>query len=178
MNEGKRFKNLLYFAPRFVLVALAMGLLALMALSNFDLLEPYLYPLHAARGPIVSYGSTITIGHYPHRYELERLKKERGIDLDLSLMNNELPQERALNRLLAERAAELGIEFKNIPFDYFSIDGPRNRERLAELVEFLKANGTRKIYIHCYLGRHRVKVVHDELTRQGLLTAAAGPGGV
>lgn len=177
MSVKKRFKDLLYFGPRFLLVSVFMSLIVLMVLGNFDLLEPYLYPLHAVRAPVVQYGSTVTIGHYPHQYELERLKRERGVEIDLSLLDDDLPQEKALNQLLVKRTEELGVGFKNIPLNYFDLHGEENRARLAELVSFLKANRSRKIYIHCYLGRHRVKAVHDELVRQGLIPNEGWPQG-
>lgn len=177
MSVGKRCKDLLFFAPRFFFVVVFMGLIVAMVLSNFDLLEPYLYPLHAARGRITPYGENITIGHYPHMYELERLKKERNIDLDVSLLNNSLPQERVLNDLLVKRTQKLGIGFKSVSFNYFDLDGAENKARMAELIDFLKANSSRKVYIHCYLGRHRVKKVHDELVKQGLIREPARPRG-
>ena len=172
MNLKSRFKNLLYFGPRFILVALFMLLVGSMALSNFDVLEPYLLPLHLAQGAIVPYGTNLTLGHYPQMYELERLKKERGIDLDISLLDDSLPQERVLNEQLARRARDLGIGFKSVPLNYIRLNGEVNKEKLAQLVAFIRANGARKIYIHCYLGRHRVKAVHDELVKQGMIREA------
>lgn len=177
MSVKSRCKDLLYFGPRFLLVAFFMLLVGAMVLSNFDLLEPYLVPLHMAQGPITRYGNNITIGHYPHKHELEQLKKERGIDLDISLLDNGLPQERALNEQLARNADKLGIGFKSMSLNYINLNGDVNKQKLAELVKFIRANGSHKVYIHCYLGRHRVKVVHDELVKQGLIRDAGITGG-
>jgi len=178
MCSRNRCKNLLYLAPRFFLVIVFMALVGAMALGNFDLLEPYLFPLHAAQGRITSYGSNITIGHYPQTYELEQLKKERGLDLDISLMSNDLPQEKVLNEQLALRTRKIGIGFKNFPLSYVKLDGAENKGRIEQLVKFLRANSSRKVYIHCYLGRHRVKAVRDELVRQGLIRDPGGAKGV
>lgn len=169
MSAWNRFKDALYLGPRLVLVVLFMALLLVMALGNFDLLEPYLFPLHMVQGRIVAYGGNITVGHYPQRYQLEKLKRERGIDLDVSLLDPDLPQERVLNAQVAEAAAGLGIAFKSVPLTYLDLDGARNRARIAQLASYLRANRSRKVYIHCYLGRHRVKAVTDELARQGLI---------
>lgn len=169
MSVKSRCRDVAYFGPRFILVGFFMALIVMMVLSNFDILEPYLVPLHMAQGPVTEYGGNITIGHYPQMYELERLKKQRGIDLDISLLDNGLPQERVLNAQLARRAQKLGIGFKSVPLNYIHLNGEVNKEKLGELVAFIRANGSRKVYIHCYLGRHRVKAVHDELLKQGLI---------
>lgn len=169
MNAGQRFENMLFWVPRLIVVFAFMALVVIMLLSNFDLLEPYLLPLHMARGGVVAYGERVTIGPYPHANELQRLINERGIDLDLSLLDDDLPQERALNAALAKRAQNLGIGFKNVPLKYLKMEGEEHKARLAEIVAYLRTDNRHKVYIHCYLGRHRVKAVHDELVRQGMI---------
>lgn len=169
MNAGRRFKDLLFWLPRLLVVFAFMALVGVMMLSNFDLLEPYLLPLHMARGRVVAYGERVTMGPYPHTDELKRLNKERGVDLDLSLLDEDLPQERALNAALAERAQKLGVAFKRVPLKYLKMEGAEHKARLAEMVAFLRADSRHKVYIHCYLGRPRVKEVHDELVRQGII---------
>lgn len=172
MSIWNSCKNIVYFGPRLLLVAAFMALLLIMVLGNFDLFEPYLLPLHLAQGRVASYGSAITMGPFPQSYQLERLKKERGIDLDISLLNNDLPQEKALNAQLAKEAQRLGIEFKSYPLSYLRMQGTANTKTIAGLAEFIRGHGSRRIYIHCYLGRHRVIAVRDELARQGLIRGA------
>ncbi|UFS70769.1 hypothetical protein LPW11_00935 [Geomonas sp. RF6] len=175
MSSWKRCKDFAYFAPRAVLAGLFMALLLVMALGNFDFFEPYLYPLHLAQGNVVCYGSGVTIGHYPQMHELERLKRERGVDLDISLLNDDLPQEKALNNQLSQGAKRLGIEVRSFPLSYLGLESQENKKRIAELAEFVRSQGARKMYIHCYLGRHRVAVVRDELVRRGLIPATGTP---
>lgn len=177
MSKRHLVEKILYFAPRFVVVALFMILITLTVLGNFDIFEPYLYPLHLAQGKIVPYGGTIAMGHYPHAHELKKLKRERGIEMDISLLNPELPQEKALNAHLEKVARELGIELRCFPLGYLDIDGPRNKKVMAELVAFIKENRSKKVYIHCYLGRHRVSAVRNELIRQGLIAENVRSGG-
>lgn len=175
MSVWKRCKNLFYFGPRLIIVGLFMLLVLAMALSNFDVLEPFLFPLHLAKAPIVAYGSNVTAGHFPQRYELEKLKKNRGVDLDVSLLDTTLPQEKALNDQVAGAARKLGIEFKSVPLGYMSLDSAENKRKIADLAAYLKANASRKVYIHCYLGRHRVMEVHDALAKNGVITAQGVP---
>lgn len=169
MSAWKRCKDLLYFGPRLFLVGGFMLLLVAMALSNFDVLEPYLFPLHYAQGKVIHYGTNVTIGHYPQGYHLERLQKKHGVDLNISLLDVDLPQEKALNAQVAQAAQKLGIEFKSVPLGYLSLEGAENKRKIADIVALVRANPTRKVYIHCYLGRHRVKAVCNELIRQGLI---------
>lgn len=170
MSVWKHCKDLLYFCPRVFLVGAFMLLILGMALSNFDVLEPYLFPLHLAKGRITHYGTNITIGHYPQRYELEDLKKKRGIDLNVSLLDTTLPQERALNEQVAQAAQKLGVEFKSVPLGYLSLESVENKRKVTELARFIKANSSRKVYIHCYLGRHRVREVCKELAKLHVIT--------
>lgn len=169
MSAWKRCKDLLYFGPRLFLVGAFMLLVFAMALSNFDVLEPYLFPLHLARGRVTQYGSNITVGHYPQGFDLEELQKRRGVDLNISLLDTDLPQERALNAQVARATQKVGMEFRSVPLGYLNLESPENRKKIAELAAFLRENRSRKVYIHCYLGRHRVKAVCNELARLGVI---------
>lgn len=175
MTTSRRLKNLIYLLPRVILAAFFMILLFFMLLGNFDVFEPFLYPLHLAKGKIVSYGNII-VGHYPSVKELKELKRKRGIQVDVSLLDPSLPQEKALDDQLEKRARALGLEYRNFPLGYFDLQSARNRENVAALAAFVTRNRGKKIYIHCYLGRHRVEVARQELIRQGLLTDKGAQG--
>ena len=169
MSTRKRCRNVLYFAPRLLLASVFMVVIGAIALSNFDTLEPYLAPLHLAQKPATCYGSSITMGPFPELADLVRLKKERGIDLDISLLDDDLPQEKALDGKLAREDRGLDIEYMNVPLNYLRLNGAVSKKRIADLAAFLKAHPKRKVYIHCYLGRHRVGAVREELMRQGVI---------
>ncbi|HIJ95308.1 MAG TPA: hypothetical protein HPP94_06160 [Desulfuromonadales bacterium] len=168
MNNKSGLGKFLYFFPRLLLVAIFLGFVALTALSNFDVIEPLLFPLHAAQGKIREVSPTIVIGHYPHGSKVRDLKKQ-GIVVDICLLNPALPQERALIEQLQRFAAREGIEVKNFPLSYLNLGSAENRKSVAQIVEFIRQNPGKKMYIHCYLGRHRVKVVEDELRRLGVI---------
>lgn len=168
MDSESRVGKFFYFFPRLAAVAVFFCFVALTALSNFDIIEPYLYPLHLVQGKIRDLAPDIVIGHYPHRNEVRALKK-RGVVMDISLLNLSLPQELVLHEQLKRNAAKEGIEVYSFPLGYLNLDGKESRETVSQVVSFIRQNKGKKMYIHCYLGRHRVKVVEDELRRQGLI---------
>ena len=174
MGLSNLLKRILYFGPRLTFVAFLMYLFAVMALGNFDMFEPYLYPLHAAQRTITAYGDRITIGHYPSIQELKRLKRERHVEIDISLLDEEMPQERALNQRLAKNAAPLGIQVIRLPLNYLDLNGKKNAKTIADVADFVEKNRSKNIYIHCYLGRHRVGVVREELIRRGVIRQNTG----
>jgi hypothetical protein len=120
------------------------------------------------QGKIRDVSPDIVIGHYPHGEEIRDLKK-RGIDLDISLLNLSLPQELVLHEQLKRNAAKVGIAVYSFPLSYLNPDSVENRETVLRIASFIRQNKGKKMYIHCYLGRHRVKVVEYELRRQGVI---------
>ena len=167
MNNKSRVENFLYFLPRLAAVAVFLSFVAVTVLSNFDIIEPYLYPMHLVKGKIRVVTPEIIFGHYPHRDEIRDIKK-RGVTMDISLLNLSLPQELVLHEQLKRNAAKEGIEVYNFPLGYLNLDSQENRKTVLKAVAFVRQNKGRKMYIHCYLGRHRVKAVEDELRRQGV----------
>lgn len=168
MNNENRVGKFLYFFPRLAAVAIFFCFVAITVLSNFDIVEPYLYPLHMAQGKIRNVAPGIIFGHYPHRDDVRALKR-RGVALDVSLLNLSLPQELVLHEQLKRNAAKEGIEVYSFPLSYLNLDSPENRDTVSRVVAFIRQNKGKTIYIHCYLGRHRVKVVEDELRSQGVI---------
>ncbi|GAB4293314.1 MAG: hypothetical protein Fur0034_00320 [Desulfuromonadia bacterium] len=151
---GRRFiRTLLYVIPRFVLVMIFMFALVITVASNFDLFEPYLPPVYLSRATIRPAAPGILIGPYPHRDEMEKLKKE-GVKVLVSLLDVSLPPERALLERERLNAARVGLEVRSYPFGYLPVDSAHNREMRRELKKWLETE-RRPVYIHCYLGRHR-----------------------
>ena len=172
MPRNSLLARVLYFGPRLIFTAFFMYLLAVMVLGNFDLFEPYLYPLHAAQNNMTYHGKNITIGHYPRLQELKKLRRERGVEIDISLLDQNLMQEKALNRSLEENARTVGIQMIRYPLNYTDLNSEGNKRVIADIAEFVSKNSSKHIYIHCYLGRHRAGLVRTELLRQGLIAAA------
>jgi len=164
----KLFSSFLYLLPRFLLVGLLLFCVLLLVASNFDALEPHLTFLHASRANQQPLSPHITIGPYPHLDEMRQLKKE-GFSGIISLLDNNLPQERALNNA-EERAAKLiGLDFWEVPLSYLPLRSSANQNAVDDVARILTSHPDKKIYIHCYLGRHRVELTREILKDKGIL---------
>lgn len=156
--------KLLYILPRAILVGIFLFTLIVTVLSNFDYFEPYVPPVYLARASIRTLNSRVIIGPYPHLDEMKLLKK-KGVQVIISLLDTSLPQEMALAKREAENARQLGIELRQYSLGYIPINSEKNR-RVREQVINSVAGDQKKLYIHCYLGRHRVMYVAEKLAAQ------------
>jgi predicted protein tyrosine phosphatase len=164
-----KISHISFFLPR-ILIFLVFIIYAIFALlTYFDYLEQYLYPLHLLQGEVQELNENILIGPYPHFDEMKRLKKETGITDVISLLNVNLPQERALQMREEKIAKRLGINLYSFPMSYLGINSESNRRAVDNLVTLVKRLKDKKIYIHCYLGRHRINVVKNSLYQAGLI---------
>ncbi len=110
----------------------------------------------------------ISFGPYPTRRDLRRFK-DAGGKYVVSLLDPRLPYEKVLIERERAEAQQDGLIFKDFPmasiFDHRIFNNYRQEEKKA--AEFLKrADGPS--YVHCYLGKHRVMHVRDELIREGV----------
>lgn len=169
-DPKKRFLSLTT-AIRAAFIGMALVYVIIASLTYFDVIESYLYPLHYLRGRVVKLSNRIIIGAYPHRDEMEKIKSAYGVTTIVSLLNLDLPQEKALYEKELKVAAGLNIPVVSFPLQYLSLDSDANRENVRKLVEFIGENNTRIIYLHCYLGKHRVNYVKDGLRKAALIPA-------
>ena len=168
MNSTTRAGRFLYLLPRLAVVAVFMLFVVFTALSNFDIIEPYFYPIHMVQGKVRNIAPDIIMGPYPRGDQIRALKR-RGVAVDISLLNLSLPQEQALHEQLKKNGEQEGMAVLNFPLSYLNLESAANKDTVSQVVSYIRQNSGKKIYIHCYLGRHRVKVVEDELRRQGLI---------
>jgi hypothetical protein len=162
----KFIKDTAYWVPRTLLFAVVAFYLALTVLLNFDSMEPYLYPLHSLRGTVRSEGEFLLIGPYPHSGELKALRNRNDVSVVVSLLDTGLPQEESLNRREREVAERLGLLFRNFPMGYLPVNSEANRRQAEALRAFVRENRGRRIYMNCYLGRHRVEFARRALARK------------
>jgi protein tyrosine phosphatase (PTP) superfamily phosphohydrolase (DUF442 family) len=173
-RPSARFKDLIYLLPRFLLAGLLLFCIVLMLASNFDYLEPHLGFLHSSRARMQQLSPQIAIGPYPHLDEMRQLQKQ-GFSGIISLLDDALPQERALNRVEERAAGELKLAFWKVPIGYLHLDSTQNRAKAQEAARILAGHPGQKIYLHCYLGRHRVELVKRILQEKGMV--GGGPAG-
>ncbi|HBG04630.1 MAG: hypothetical protein A2075_06960 [Geobacteraceae bacterium GWC2_58_44] len=167
-KPSERFKDLLYLLPRFLLAGLLLFCILLMLASNFDYLEPHLGFLHSSRAKVQQLSPRIAIGPYPHLDEMRQLQKQ-GFSGIISLLDDAMPQERALNRVEERAAGQMKLGFWKVPIGYLQLDSQPNRLKAQEVARILAGHPGEKIYLHCYLGRHRVELVRRMLVEKGMV---------
>lgn len=135
--------------------------------------------LHPAN-PLTAYFSSkisetdarVVTGPYPMRADLEKLRAA-GVQTVVSLLDPAIPYENNLLEKERKSAAELGLIFFNFPMG--SILGQRfgdGYERNAAGAAKAVKEATGKVYVHCYLGMHRIKVVLAMMEGSGESSAA------
>lgn len=117
---------------------------------------------------ITAVDTRIVIGPYPVERDF-RLLRSSHVTLIVTLLDPALPYEKALLEKERKLAAAHGIRVENFPMS--SILGQKfggyyadSAARAAALI----ASTDEKLYLHCYLGLHRIQVVRDLLNARGL----------
>ncbi|MHB1529087.1 MAG: protein-tyrosine phosphatase family protein [Acidiferrobacteraceae bacterium] len=158
-----KVKGAVLSALRILLAGVFIFYPIVLGLDYFYVFEPYLYPLHMLQGHIRPAGRHILIGPYPEFITLERLRNQ-GVTVVISLLDPRLIYEKGLVRVEQREERSLGMKTYNIPLDsYESPNSPRNAAHIREILALLHRLGNRKVYIHCYLGKHRVAYVANAL---------------
>ncbi len=168
MSNSSLMRKIFYVSPRLIFLVFLGAYLIFIFLAYFDYVERYLFPLHLMQGEVQTISERILIGPYQDFDELKRLRNENGINVVISLLNPALPQERALLKSEMMSSRRLGITVYNYPLTHLDLKGKENRKMAYALIELIKDLENRKIYIHCYLGRHRVNFIRSELMKRGL----------
>lgn len=177
------FKGVAGLLPRLLFFGV-VGLYGVFAiLTYWDFFEPYFFPLRFLRGQAEQVSTRITLGPYPNFDELRRLKETYGIQMVISLLNLSLPQEKALFEKEKRNCELLGLEVTSMPMEYLSVESESNKKAVDRLIALVREKGNTKVYIHCYLGRHRVRFVKKGLHDAGLVAVRgsslpAHPSGV
>ncbi len=121
------------------------------------------------RSSISDIDARIVIGPYPLEDDF-RLLKLHGVTTVVSLLNPALPYETILLESERKLADAYGILLRNFPMS--SIFGQRfgeDYDQNADAAAAAIAEEPGKIYLHCYLGSHRVKAVENRLAARGTI---------
>lgn len=155
---------------RLVLLGMCLSVPAWLALQNFAAVEPWLYPLHSMQAPAMQSGPNLLFGPYPDHAELARLKAA-GYKTVVSLLSPDIVYEGSLVERERGDTHSLGLQFHNLPMDSGEPATSRlNAKALHELQQLLAhAPGTR-VYVHCYLGKHRSRMAAGWLAKQAAVT--------
>lgn len=103
-------------------------------------------------------GQRLVFGPYPDAEKLEELKDE-GYDGVVALLSPKVPFERVLLKQEEENGREIGIRVYSRPMLPWITGNEASLESIKELV----SQTDKQFYIHCYLGKHRVDLVRQEL---------------
>lgn len=141
------------------------------AYGVWNLFQPDAFPISFVRGEAREAAPGVIVGPYPTDDEL-RLLKNNGVTEVVSLMHPESAVESALVAEEARLVASRGMRFMNFPMDFKDMKGAESASSLARAVDRIRARGEAKLYVHCYLGRHRVALIEAAL--RGAPAQAAG----
>lgn len=143
---------------RLFIKLLAWGLLAFSA-AYMVLITPDNPVMRIFRGEISDISADIIIGPYPVESDIKRLSKN-GIRTIVSLLDPALPYEKQLLEQETALAKQYQLQLLNFPMA--SILGQKmgsyyedNANAAADAIAATKG----KVYLHCYLGIHRVATV-------------------
>ena len=148
---------------RLLFIAVFIGYLFSMASVYFSYIEPYLFPLRMIQGEARYVTENIIVGPYPHKKDLEKLVKVNDVKVIISLLNPSLPFEKSLLEKEKRLVKEFGLAFYSVPLSYLNLDSPENYRKLELIRKIVEKHRGEKVYIHCYLGRHRVGFVAERL---------------
>lgn len=144
-----------------LITALFMGLVAY---GVYNLFQPDNFPMSFVRGTVREAAPGVLAGPYPTEAELKLLARNGVVEV-ISLMDNESVVE---SRLVAEEkklVSEKGLRFLNYPMDFKNMNSARSAGGFEQTMERLSKRGGEKLYVHCYLGRHRVGMIEAALKK-------------
>lgn len=155
------------FLSKVILFAVPAVVALVLFAQLFGLIEPWLWPLHLVQGRARKIEPNIIIGPYPHARDFPRLKAQSDVVEVISLLSPNVPGE---NQLLAgerQEAKTAGVKFSSYPLSFVSLHSRANKRQAKRVAKYVLAkygSGAKgKIYIHCYLGRHRVGLVEEAI---------------
>jgi tetratricopeptide (TPR) repeat protein len=120
------------------------------------------------RRQVSDVNARIVIGPYPAERDF-RLLKQNNVGLVVSLLDPAIPYEATLLEREKALAAQYQLPLKNFPMS--SIFGRKfgdHYEESASGAAAAIAGTTAKVYLHCYLGMHRIQAVRNQLAAKGI----------
>jgi len=125
-------------------------------------MAPDHFPMSFVRGPVTKPVDGVIFGPYPVEEELLKLKRMGVVEV-VSLLDANSPIEGPLLRREQALVEKLGITFVNHPLPVSFAATGGDPEVLARVAGYIRDNPVSLRYVHCYLGRHRVKLVEGAL---------------
>ncbi|MFQ5442201.1 MAG: hypothetical protein ACE5EB_05695 [Thermodesulfobacteriota bacterium] len=139
--------------------------IALFAYGLFSAFRPASYPLRFVRGEVRPVMENVIIGPYPTEEEFRKLRYHVGVDVLVSLMDPASTIEGGFVEKEKAVAKKYGMSFENFPMDFLNLSAAENKRQIERVVGYILSAGDKKLYVHCYLGRHRVKMLSEALAK-------------
>lgn len=162
----KKGRNLLPFG-----LALSFAvLIGALVFGYMILFNPTAPIMRLFRGQVEEVNANVVTGPYPEERDFILLKRN-NFGLIISLLNPSIPYERKMLDAEKKLAAEYQIRFLNFPMNPISgmmgVAGSSNNQHDAEEAAHAAMAAHTKVYVHCYLGRHRVVAVANIIAKEG-----------
>lgn len=136
----------------------------LVAYGVWNLFQPDKFPMSFVRGEVREIAPGVLAGPYPTEDELKVLARNGVVEV-ISLMD---PESTVESRLVEEEkrlVSNRGLRFSNYPMDFQDMSSEKSAKGLEQTMERLSKRGGGNLYVHCYLGRHRVGLVEAALKK-------------
>lgn len=127
----------------------------------YNLFQPDHFPMKFIRGEVTQVDEDLLLGPYPSSKELLKLKR-MGVSVMINLMNPDFQVEAPLIKEINRRCEKYGLSCVSFPLSFLKMESESNRLQIDALIDYLRSTPGKK-YIHCYLGRHRVRLVREQL---------------
>lgn len=120
--------------------------------------------------PITIRDARVIVGPYPREADFQLLKRNH-VDTIVSLLDPRLPFERVLLGRERDLAEQYGMRLLDFPMgSLFNHRIGGDYETQARLAAQAVATSPGRVYLHCYLGMHRVGAVEALLAKRGQST--------
>ena len=143
----------------FALVAFLALLLIFISFTDFPRYERYLLPLQLLKAEPERISENLWAGGYLGEERMLRFLKENGIRVVISLLDREMYHERQLLEHERRFLKKKGFTFISVPLKPFV----ENERSLKRLRYYLKRYRGKRVYVHSYLGRVRIRYVKEVL---------------
>lgn len=148
---------------RAIFILVLIGYLFSLGSVYFSYVEPYLFPLRLIQGEARYITENIIVGPYPREKDIDKLVRVSKVEVFISLLNPSIPFEKSLIEKEKEILQRYEVNFYNVPLSFIDLGSKENLKKLSRIKELIEKHQGKKIYIHCYLGRHRVGIVAERL---------------
>ncbi len=144
--------------------AITAAVAVLFAYGVFNLFKPDIPPLSFVRGTVREISPGVLVGPYPSGNEIQRLKA-MGVRTVISLMDPGSKLESAIEAEGKASAESYGMEYYDFPMSVIDMESKENIMEVKEAVRQAQSSRSGKVYVHCYLGRHRVGIFTREFLK-------------